>query len=99
MATICTLTTAALHRAVGNLARLNAAANGNCAPPTREDLRIAIMLTWWEVELERCMRGQGTRGDLYQAQARVFELRSRIPADVLPEARAWVAEQDRKWAP
>lgn len=75
------------------------AANDNASPaPTRENLRIAVMLTWWEDELERCMRGQGTKGDLYQAQARVFELRSRIPAEVLPEARAWVAEQDRKWA-
>lgn len=74
---------------------LGPAANDNFhSGPTREHLRVALILTWWEGELLRCMRKSSGKSDLIEAQTKVTDLRSRIPADLLPEARAWVYDRD-----
>ena len=63
--------------------------------PSRESLRLAIMLVWWEQQLKQLMQAQpGERSaywriDLDEAQARVTTMRKRIPADELDPARAW----------
>lgn len=78
-----------------SIGRFHANENGQPSP-SREDLRLALMLTWWEEELQRCLRGKGSKSELREAQHRVLDLRSRIPADTLPAARVWAIERARK---
>lgn len=83
----------ALYRRSGSI--LSSPVNDNTrSSPTREHLRVALILTWWENELLRCMRGSSGKSDLIEAQTKVADLRSRIPAELLPEARAWVRDRD-----
>lgn len=83
----------AWYRRTGSI--LGSPANDNTrSSPTREHLRVVLILTWWENELLRCMRGGSGKSDLIEAQTKVTDLRSRIPAELLPEARAWVRDRD-----
>lgn len=76
---------------------LSSPANDNArSGPTPHHLRVALILTWWEGELLRCMRRSSAKSDLAEAQKKVADLRSRIPADLLPEARAWVHNRDER---
>jgi len=67
------------------------ASNDNAATsPTREHLRAAIILVWWEGELARLFASQAPAEALSEAHDKVRQFRASIPADLLATCRATV---------
>lgn len=70
------------------------ASNDNTATsPSRDHLRAAILLVWWEAELARLYADRASTADLAEAQDKVRAFRREIPAELLASSRAWARGQ------